>query len=60
MCSFALLCCAAPGEYVPDLGRTPMAAQDPTLANVAQSAGYEMKETDKALQPAEKKNWWGF
>lgn len=48
------------GDYKPDLGRTPMAAQDPTLQNAAQSAGYEMKEGDKALQPEKKKNWFGF
>jgi rhodanese-related sulfurtransferase len=48
------------GNYVPDLGRTPMAAQDPTLQNVAQSTGYEMKEGDKAMEPAQKKNWFGF
>jgi len=47
------------GQYSPDLGRTPMAAKDPTLANVAQGAGYEMKDSDKPLQP-QKKNWFGF
>jgi rhodanese-related sulfurtransferase len=49
------------GDYKPDLGRTPMAAADPTLQNVAQSTGYEMKEGDKALQQEEKKKgWFGF
>ena len=32
---------AAAGNYTPDLGRTPMAAKDPTLLNAAHSAGYD-------------------
>eukprot|EP00879_Flechtneria_rotunda_P025443 GHRR01027040.1.p2 GENE.GHRR01027040.1~~GHRR01027040.1.p2 ORF type:complete len:144 (+),score=30.93 GHRR01027040.1:794-1225(+) len=47
------------GQYTPDLGRTPMAAQDATLQNTAQGVGYDMKATDKPLEPA-KKNWFGF
>lgn len=53
-----LVCHDATGDYTPDLGRTPMAAQDPTLQNVAQSTGYEMKEGDKQLQPEKKKGWF--
>jgi hypothetical protein len=50
------------GTYTPDLGRTPMAAQDPTLSNISQSTGYEQKEGDKQLETAapQKKNWFGF
>lgn len=59
-----LVCCpaasAAPltGNYTPDLGRTPMAAKDPTLLNAAQGAGYELKEGDKPFQQQEKKGWF--
>jgi hypothetical protein len=56
-----LLLCPCSGEYVPDLGRTPMAAKDPTLLNAAQSAGYEMNPGDKpydANQKQEKKGWF--
>uniref|UniRef100_A0A7S0RIG6 Rhodanese domain-containing protein n=1 Tax=Chlamydomonas leiostraca TaxID=1034604 RepID=A0A7S0RIG6_9CHLO len=35
------------GEYAPDIGRTPMAAAEPTLQVIRQSAGYEMRSTDK-------------
>jgi hypothetical protein len=48
------------GTYTPDLGRTPMAAQDPMLSNIAQSTGYEQQQGDKQLEPAQKKNWFGF
>ncbi|KAF8073226.1 Cers5 [Scenedesmus sp. PABB004] len=48
------------GDYTPDLGRTPMAAADPTLQNVSQTVGYEAKEGDKAAAPAPaKKNCAG-
>ena len=47
-----------PGNYTPDLGRTPMAAKDPTLLNAAQGAGYELKEGDKPFQQQEKKGWF--
>eukprot|EP00882_Tetradesmus_deserticola_P009218 GHRQ01009722.1.p2 GENE.GHRQ01009722.1~~GHRQ01009722.1.p2 ORF type:complete len:254 (+),score=104.27 GHRQ01009722.1:215-976(+) len=49
------------GTYTPDLGRTPMAAQDPAVNNIAQSQGYEQKPGDKQQeQAAQKKNWFGF
>lgn len=48
------------GSYTPDLGRTPMAAKDPTLLNAVQGAGYELKEGDKPLDQPAKKNWFGF
>lgn len=31
------------GEYKPDIGRTPMAAAEPTLQRVNQERGYEMR-----------------
>eukprot|EP00878_Enallax_costatus_P008267 GHUV01008643.1.p1 GENE.GHUV01008643.1~~GHUV01008643.1.p1 ORF type:complete len:142 (+),score=29.64 GHUV01008643.1:1345-1770(+) len=48
------------GDYKPDVGRTPMAAQEPTLQDAAQSSAYETKEGDKQMQPAEKKKGWFF
>lgn len=56
-----LLLCPTAGNYVPDLGRTPMAAKDPSLQNVAQSAGYENNPGDKPYDPnqqKEKKGWF--
>lgn len=47
------------GNYKPELGRTPMAAAEPTFKNINQSIGYEMKEGDKVVQEA-KKGWFGF
>lgn len=35
------------GEYKPDIGRTPMAAQDPTLARLSAETGYELRPGDK-------------
>jgi rhodanese-related sulfurtransferase len=35
------------GEYKPDIGRTPMAAQDPTLARLSAETGYEVRPGDK-------------
>lgn len=40
----------AAGDYSPDVGRTPMAAAEPTLQQVAQSVGYEMKEVSQSSQ----------
>lgn len=45
------------GDYKPELGRTPMAAAEPTLKQINQERGYEMKEGDK---PLDAKKWpWG-
>ena len=35
------------GDYKPDIGRSPMAAQDPTLSVVSASTGYEIRPGDK-------------
>lgn len=50
--------CYAAGSYTPDLGRTPMAAKDPTLLNAAQGASYEMREGDKPAEQQQKKSGW--
>ena len=34
-------------EYKPDVGRTPMAAFEPTLKQMASARGYEMRPDDK-------------
>jgi hypothetical protein len=46
---FAVLLIVLPaGEYSPDVGRTPMAAAEPTLQQqVQQSVGYEVKEVSQ-------------
>lgn len=46
------------GEYTPDLGRTPMAAQDPTLQLAVESAAYETKDGDKPAEQQQKKGWF--
>uniref|UniRef100_A0A383WG05 Rhodanese domain-containing protein n=1 Tax=Tetradesmus obliquus TaxID=3088 RepID=A0A383WG05_TETOB len=49
------------GTYTPDLGRTPMAAQDPAVNSIAQSTGYEQQAGDKQQpEPAQKKKWFNF
>jgi len=35
-----------------------MAAKDPALQNAAQSAGYEIKDSDKPLEPQKKSGWF--
>lgn len=34
-------------EYAPELGRTPMAAAEPTLQSIRSSVGYQLREDDK-------------
>lgn len=59
VCAAAALSLTPAGSYTPDLGRTPMAAKDPTLLNAGQSAAYETKEGDKpAAEAQEKKGWF--
>ncbi|KAG2436239.1 hypothetical protein HXX76_006550 [Chlamydomonas incerta] len=45
------------GDYKPDIGRTPMAAAEPTLQRVNQERGYEMRPEDKPVEAASKKLW---
>ncbi len=42
------------GEYKPDIGRTPMAAAEPTLQRVNQERGYEIRPEVRAGV-----GWWG-
>lgn len=35
------------GEYTPEIGRTPMAAGDPTMTILREARGYEVRESDK-------------
>lgn len=44
------------GDYRPDIGRTPMAAAEPTLQRITQETGYEMRPEDKPVE-AGKKTW---
>jgi hypothetical protein len=46
------------GDYTPDLGRTPMAAQDPSLQRAGESAAYETKDGDKPAEQQQKKGWF--
>lgn len=43
------------GDYQPELGRTPMAAAEPTLQRITEEKGYETRPGDKAVET--KKNW---
>lgn len=43
------------GDYSPDVGRTPMAAAEPTLQLLNQERGYEMNEKDKKIEEQKKK-----
>ncbi|GLI61163.1 hypothetical protein VaNZ11_003449 [Volvox africanus] len=42
------------GDYTPDLGRTPMAAAEPTLQRLNQERGYEMRPEDKPVDSSKK------
>ncbi|KAG2449189.1 hypothetical protein HYH02_005936 [Chlamydomonas schloesseri] len=46
------------GEYKPDIGRTPMAAAEPTLQRVNQERGFDMRPEDKPVEAASKKWPW--
>ena len=48
------------GDYVPQTGRSPNAAADPTLARINQERGYEMREGDAPAPAAEKKKFLGL
>lgn len=56
-CVVFAMCCVA-GAYTPDLGRTPMAAKDPTLLNVSQSVAYESRDGDKPAEQQKKSGWF--
>ncbi|KXZ50257.1 hypothetical protein GPECTOR_17g895 [Gonium pectorale] len=45
------------GDYKPDIGRTPMAAAEPTLQRLNQERGYEMRPEDKPVEAAKKWPW---
>jgi hypothetical protein len=46
------------GDYAPELGRTPLAAAEPTLQRINQSVGYEQRAGDtKQAVPEKKKTW---
>jgi rhodanese-related sulfurtransferase len=42
------------GDYVPDIGRTPAGASDPTLKNVSEGTGYDMRPDDKPQEVKKK------
>ncbi|GIL95245.1 hypothetical protein Vretimale_1273 [Volvox reticuliferus] len=42
------------GDYTPDIGRTPMAAAEPTLQRLNQERGYEMRPEDKPVESSKK------